>query len=207
MDFYYLHKYTALRMNNTLDPDMKQHTLYFLGGFAAGAVGFIALLAGFFSDQEAIMYAGAVFICGAAAVQSVLLLSQPRPRQDERLMFTREPVSTCSGVLYADHLVTITGESITFASYSFPFAGSRTVAFSDIDYIMAKEPSLISGKWRIWGSGDLRIWFPFDIHRPSRDRIFVASLKSRRTRIGFTVEDSSRVIALLEEHGLLGGVS
>ncbi|MFY9750193.1 MAG: hypothetical protein WAK75_01580 [Methanoregula sp.] len=69
-------------MYNTLDPDMKHHTLYFLGGFAAVAVGFAALLAGFFSDQEAIMYSGAVFICGAAAVQSVLLLSQSRPRQD-----------------------------------------------------------------------------------------------------------------------------
>ncbi|MFZ0181537.1 MAG: hypothetical protein WAL62_00160, partial [Methanoregula sp.] len=106
-------------------------------------------------------------------------------------MFTREPVSPCSGILYADHLVTITGESITFAYYSFPFAGSRTVAFSDIDHIMVMEPSLINGKWRIWGSGDLRTWFPLDIHRPSRDRIFLMTLKSRRTRIGFTVEDSS----------------
>ena len=68
-------------------------------------------------------------------------------------MFTREPVSPCSGILYADHLVTITGESITFVYYSFPFAGSRTVAFSDIDHIMVMEPSLINGKWRIWGSG------------------------------------------------------
>lgn len=108
------------------------------------------------------------------------------------------PASSKSWIQYADRLVSITGDRITLAAYSFPFAGSRKIPFADIEQIQVLEPSLANGRWRIWGSGDLRTWFPLDIHRPSRDRIFVARLKTGRTRIGFTVEDSARVITVLE---------
>jgi hypothetical protein len=42
-----------------------------------------------------------------------------------------------------------------------------------------------------------------DSKRPSRDRIFVAQLRGRFRRIGFTVEDSQRVLNLLSERGLV----
>jgi hypothetical protein len=106
-------------------------------------------------------------------------------------------------ILYADRLVSVTRDSITFYRYSFPFLGKRTVALSDIDYIAIREPSLANGRWRIWGSGNLRTWFPFDLHRSSRDRIFVAFLKTRGMNIGFTVEDSARVLAVFRECGLI----
>jgi hypothetical protein len=110
-------------------------------------------------------------------------------------------------VLYADHLVSITGDSITFYRYGFPFLVSRNVAFSDIDHVTVMEPSITNGRWRIWGSGDLRTLFPLDTHRSSRDRIFIASLKTRGMKIGFTVEDSSRVLVFFKEHGLIEGNS
>ena len=110
-----------------------------------------------------------------------------------------------SRVLYADHLVSINGDSITFHSYSFPHKASRRVAFTDINHLMVLEPSLTNGRWRIWGSGDLCTWFPLDVHRSSRDRIFIATLKTRGMNIGFTVEDSSRVLSIFKEHGLIGG--
>jgi len=104
--------------------------------------------------------------------------------------------------LYADRMVSVSGTGIMFAAYSFPFARSRKVPFTDIDHISAAEPTMANGKWRIWGSGDLRTWYPLDLHRPSRDRIFFAFVKPGDTRIGFTVEDSSRFIRILEESGI-----
>jgi hypothetical protein len=115
------------------------------------------------------------------------------------------PPGTGEPVLYADSLVSITGNSITFYRYSFPLLAERKVAFSDIDRILVMEPSVSNGRWRIWGSGNLRTWFTFDLHRHSRDRIFVAFLKTRGTNIGFTVENSARVISVLKEHGLTVG--
>lgn len=105
--------------------------------------------------------------------------------------------------LYVDSLVRISNDSITFLHYSFPLLSPRRVLFADIDHISVKEPSLFTGKWRIWGSGDLRTWYPLDTGRPSRDRIFHVTLKTRGMNIGFTAEHSVRVFSLLREKGLL----
>jgi hypothetical protein len=78
---------------------------------------------------------------------------------------------------------------------------SRRVEFSRIARVVAENPSLGTGKWRIWGSGNLRIWFPLDWRRPRRDAIFVIQLATGWRRIGFTVEDSARVRRILAERG------
>ncbi|HVP97528.1 hypothetical protein [Methanoregula sp.] len=187
-------------MDSIPDPTLRSQTLCFLGGFITVTLGFCVLLVGYFFGPEILVYAGGGVICSAPVVQIILLVFQSRTRQDTSRVSARKTPSPDPAVLYTDRLVTITGRGITFAAYSFPLGHNREVAFADIDHITVSEPSLLNGKWRIWGSGDLQTWFPLDIHRPSRDRIFVATLKSGRPRIGFTVEDSSRVIALLEEH-------
>jgi hypothetical protein len=55
------------------------------------------------------------------------------------------------------------------------------------------------------GSGDLglRSWFPLDIRRPSRDKIFFVELKNSPRRIGFTAEDSETVEAILRSNSIL----
>jgi hypothetical protein len=107
-----------------------------------------------------------------------------------------------SGILYADKLVTIDESSMRLHRYYFPF-GSKRVFFSQINELEAIEPTLSNGKWRIWGTGDFRTWFPCDWGRPGRDVIFLMSLSTQSMRIGFTVMDSSRVGQLLRDKGLL----
>jgi hypothetical protein len=109
--------------------------------------------------------------------------------------------------LYADRLVSIDGESITFYHYSILSSRGRRVPFSEIERITVREPELATGKWRLAGSSDLVTWFPLDWDRPSRDAIFLLELKGSRRRIGFTVEDSARVAGILRELGLLAGGS
>jgi len=104
--------------------------------------------------------------------------------------------------VYKDKLVEVTDEGILFHSYYFPF-GDRYVAFSQVNCIEARQPSLFTGRWRFWGTGNFRTWFPLDSCRPTRDRIFVATIRGAWRRIGFTVEDSSRFAAILSEKGLL----
>ncbi len=107
-------------------------------------------------------------------------------------------------VLYSDRLVEITSDGIRFHnSYVLPMT-SRFVAFSEIDHIDILTPSILTGKWRLGGTSvPWRIWYPFDWHRPSRDRIFRAALKTGKY-IGFTVEDSQTVALLFRGLGLIG---
>lgn len=107
-----------------------------------------------------------------------------------------------ANVIYADRLIQVTDKSILFKSYYFPF-GSKRIELSDIDHVEVKEPSLLSGKWRIHGSGDFRTWFPRDLKRPTRDRLFIVHLHNRWRRIGFTVEDSHRLIDVLKDRNIL----
>ena len=107
-----------------------------------------------------------------------------------------------SEVIYSDSLVEITSDGILFRNYYFPF-GSRRVALSEVDGVLAKEPTWSNGKWRIQGTIDFRTWFPRDWKRPARDRIFFISFAGKRSRIGFTVEDSLEGANILNENGLL----
>ena len=104
---------------------------------------------------------------------------------------------------YKDGLVEITDREMVFQRYYFPFGNAKHVPLGDIERIEVRKPSVLGGSWRLWGSGDFRTWFPLDGARPGRDRIFITYLRGRSRRIGFTVEHSDEVMAVLKERGLL----
>jgi hypothetical protein len=105
-------------------------------------------------------------------------------------------------VIYSDSLVKITGSSILFRRYGF-FEGDRLVEFSEIEKIMVKKPSIWNGRFRFHGTGDFKTWFPKDFQRYKRDRIFIAFIRNKWWRIGFTVENSDAVLKILQEKGLI----
>ena len=98
--------------------------------------------------------------------------------------------------LYSDKLVEISEDSIVFRNYYYPF-GNKRVKFEDVDRIAVEKPTLLSGKYRYYGTGDFRTWFPPD-NRSKRDKIFIMILKKKWWRVGFTVEDSQTVLNLLK---------
>jgi hypothetical protein len=71
-----------------------------------------------------------------------------------------------------------------------------------IDLVEVLKSSLLSGKWRIHGSVDFRTWFPRDLDRLKRDRIFLLHLHKKWRRVGFTVENSGAVIGVLKDKGI-----
>lgn len=105
--------------------------------------------------------------------------------------------------LYADNLIFISDRTIVFTHYYYPTRKSKVIQMADIDHIRVKAPTFWNGKWRIFGTGSLSIWFPEDVNRPRRDRIFFAVLKTQRVKIGFTVEDADRVEAIFREKHLI----
>jgi hypothetical protein len=101
-------------------------------------------------------------------------------------------------VRYEDKLVRIDGDILLLKNCYFPF-GSRRLGLSEIEKIVVKKPTLWNGKYRIYGSSNLRTWFPPDWLRPSRGKIYEIILRGRWHRIGFTVEDEETVERILRE--------
>jgi hypothetical protein len=105
-------------------------------------------------------------------------------------------------VLYSDSLVEISAETILFRRYYFPF-GAKRLRLSDIERVVLREPTFSTGKYRLQGSAGLHTWFPMDLQRPRRGKIFFIVLRSKRLRIGFTVEDEAAVERILRQRELL----
>lgn len=105
--------------------------------------------------------------------------------------------------MYDDSLITITGDSIILKCYYFPVGLSKRILFTSIENIQIYEPTLLSGKYRIWGSGDFMTWFPLDFKRPSKDRIFIINIKDSFFRSGFTTESPFVVMQALTAKGVV----
>lgn len=176
---------------------------FLLPGLVFDGVGVLVVIAGILNGNTILLLAGAGIICLAWLPYIFRFLQFRRMDTRETTPDTGRQEDHDPHLLYSDRLIWITDDSITFLNYSFPTLSSRKVLFADIDHICVKKNSLGTGKWRLWGSGDFRTWFPLDGDRPSRDRIFHATLKTQGMNIGFTVVDSPRVISILKEKDLL----
>jgi len=100
---------------------------------------------------------------------------------------------------YKDQLIEITDQEVIFHRYYFPFGGDKHLPLNRIASVRVR----MGGGWRLWGTGDLRTWYPQDYERPRRDRVFIISLRDSFRRIGFTAEDSQKVMAIFRQRGLL----
>ncbi len=108
-----------------------------------------------------------------------------------------------SEILYEDKLVEIREDSLILKNYYFPSMSPKQIYFRDIERIEIKAASLLTGKWRIQGTGDLRTWFPFDFSRSKREKIFFIYYKDKWMRSAFTVEDSQKAEQILIEKDFL----
>jgi hypothetical protein len=106
-------------------------------------------------------------------------------------------------LIYSDSLISITENTISFKCYYYPSGKSKVVPLTDIVCIVVRVPTIWNGKWRIHGTGSFKTWYPKDMNRPKRDRIFFATLKNQWVNIGFTVENADRVEGILIKERLI----
>ena len=93
-------------------------------------------------------------------------------------------------ILYNDSLVTLGRDILIVKNYYFPFGKSKTINVSDIESVSIEPLTLLTGKYRIWGSGNLKMWFPLDGGRIKRNRVFIFALRTQRIYPAVTVKDS-----------------
>jgi len=75
-------------------------------------------------------------------------------------------------VLYDDKRIILDDDAITIMGYYFPM-GARRIAYRDILAYQELSLSMWTGRWRVWGSGDMQHWFNLDPARPRKHRAII----------------------------------
>ena len=104
-------------------------------------------------------------------------------------------------ILYDDGFVTLDSDALTIHRYYFPLGTSKRIAYSSIKGMQEILIGFWTGKGRLWGSGDLRHWFPLDLRRPQKDKAIILDVGAW-VRPVITPDDPDRVLALLRERAI-----
>jgi hypothetical protein len=102
---------------------------------------------------------------------------------------------------YDDGLIACSDDGLIIGRYDL-LLRPRTVPYGEIRGVREVElRGFRFGNWRLWGSSDLRHWFNFDRHRPSKHVGLVLYVGQGMTPV-VTPDDPQRVIAVLRAHGV-----
>lgn len=100
---------------------------------------------------------------------------------------------------YDDGLIQLDREAITLRRYYFPSGTSKVIPLGDIRGYQAEALGLISQRWRIWGSSDLRRWLPLDVHRPLRSTLVTLDVPGTWPSPACTPARPSEFLELLDQ--------
>ncbi len=100
---------------------------------------------------------------------------------------------------YDDGLVQLDREAITLRRYHFPSGTSKIVPLTAIRGYRAEPLGVITQRFRIWGSSDLRRWLPLDIHRPWKSTLITLDVPHTWPSPAFTPSKPEEFLALLGE--------
>ncbi len=102
---------------------------------------------------------------------------------------------------YDDGLVALDRDGVTIRQYYFPLGASKRIPYARIKGVQARRMGLLSGKGRMWGSGDFRHWLPLDLRRPTKDTLLILDL-GRWVKPAITPDNAARVLTILRERGV-----
>jgi len=101
---------------------------------------------------------------------------------------------------YDDGLVLLDHRAITLRRYHFPSGTAKVIPLSAVRGYRAESLGMLTHRFRIWGSPDLRRWLPLDIKRPMRSTLITLDLHGDPwPRPAFTPADPDTFRALLDE--------
>ena len=101
-------------------------------------------------------------------------------------------------ILYDDGLVQLNSDGLIIRRYHFPLGTSKHIPYAQIKGVQPWSMGLWTGKGRLWGSGDLRHWFPLDLRRPWKEKALILDIGTW-VRPVITPDDPDQVLALLQE--------
>jgi hypothetical protein len=100
-------------------------------------------------------------------------------------------------ILYDDGLIELDSDGLTIRQYYFPLGTSKRIPYAQIKDVQERHMGLLTGKGRLWGSGDLRHWASLDLHRAQKEKALILDLGTWIKPV-ITPDDPDRVLALLQ---------
>lgn len=122
----------------------------------------------------------------------------PRRRARRAPVGARRVADVDAGALYDDGLVKLDDGGITLRRYYFPIATSKHIPYTRVRRVESRPQHTLTGKGRIWGSGDFTHWAPLDPHRVRKETAVILHLDGR-VMPSFSPEDPETVVRLIEE--------
>ncbi len=105
---------------------------------------------------------------------------------------------------YDDGRVACTDDALVIRLYYFPF-GDKRIPYANIGQVRRVPLTGMSGRYRLWGSGDFIHWANFDPDRPKKSVALIISISGRHMRPVITPDDPDAVAAALASHGVTVG--
>lgn len=102
---------------------------------------------------------------------------------------------------YDDGGVALTGDTLVIRRYYFPF-GDKRIPYSKMEQVRRLPMSGLTGRYRIWGSGDFTHWYNLDAGRPGKSVKFVIQTSGGRFRPVITPDDPDAVQTEFAAHGV-----
>jgi len=101
-------------------------------------------------------------------------------------------------VLYDDGKIVCDDRSLVIRTY-YLWGAAKTIPYSAIRSVTKRPLTGVTGKWRIWGSGDFVHWWNLDTKRPSKNTALMIDL-GKRVVPTITPDDPDAVERILSEH-------
>jgi hypothetical protein len=102
-----------------------------------------------------------------------------------------------SPVLYRDRWIECTAEALVIHGYYFPFGNAKTIPYERIRAIHEYEMGPLTGRGRIWGSGDFKHYMNLDPGRTRKKRALILDL-GRFVQPVITPDDVGQVRTIIE---------
>lgn len=99
--------------------------------------------------------------------------------------------------LYRDRWIECTTEALIIRGYYFPFGNKKTIAYERIEGMREIAMGPLTGRGRIWGSGDFRHYLNLDPGRPRKRRALILDL-GKFIKPVITPDDTDQVKAIIE---------
>jgi hypothetical protein len=101
---------------------------------------------------------------------------------------------------YDDGFVACTDDALVIRWY-YPF-GAKRIPYGDIAEVRRRRMTLLTGKWRIWGTTDFTHWLNFDPGRLTKSEALYVQLTGKGVVPVITPKDMDAVAAELASHGV-----
>lgn len=98
--------------------------------------------------------------------------------------------------LYKDRLIECNDEALVIRWYYFPIGSKKTIPYTEVRSFTKFKLAALRGKFRIWGTGNLRYWANLDPARPKKSSGLTLDL-GKRIKPFITPDDPEAVAEIL----------